>query len=777
MPVRIDVLTDYMVRIRAATDGVFAPTLPEKDGFLRSNWPHAASKLAEVKGGWKIEAAGIALEVRNKPFQLALYQKDRVLTSSVASGVCFGKDDLTLTMATPPDEQFLGFGYQGARISYPFAPDRSPFNHRGHFVLAAGLSSHRHYYVPFFESSKGYGFFLNTLTLTSWDMARTQPDRYSVKANESRLDLYLIGGPLFRDILQRYSELVGRPPIPPKWELGGEASAKLMGVDVKGKVPYHGWNVRWFDQKQVEAAARKIRADHVPVDYFHFDSGWQTIRNSFDWVSQLPDPKGMLELLNRLNFKPGLWQRPTPVVGDYPLFREAETKGYLVTTPDGKPVVSHATPGGEVKALIDFTNPAAVSWWQEKLRALVSMGARSFKLDSESSGLEESFAEIWDLKFHNGMTGRDLENYYGPLYIKTVWDALRESLAGRRASLHVFHQAYFAANRFPYIGLGDRNHHSAPEVRVRDALNLSLCGVAFWTGGGISSFGLPSAPLDLRIQMIPYTYSYWRVAQETGLPVIRPMVLEFQDDPESFKADTQYLYGHELLVAPALESGPATAASTAAADQDEPVEPPARQFRQLYLPAGEWVNFWTKEKYLGPGKQFFAVQAGKEPVLVRGGAIIPLGPSMEWIGQKPVDPLTLEVYPNGESNFTLYEDDGDTYAYASGAYSTTLLRSRELDGAVEVVVDPAKGSYTGMPDKRAYIVKVFGTTRPKAVLIGGRELARLDSQQPERAASGWWYSVAWPGYSRAVIVKVPAASVREAVKVRLEGSVPIRNYF
>ncbi|MGI8424059.1 MAG: TIM-barrel domain-containing protein [Chloroflexota bacterium] len=603
-----------------------------------------------------------------------------------------------LAWTSPPDERFLGFADQGAGHSSAFPPDRAPLDHRGQLLQMAGMSSHRHYYVPFYLSSRGYGFFLNTLRMSWWDIARSDPARISIEVDEPRLDFYVFGATSLSEVLERYTGLVGRPPLPPKWFMGERITPKKHGIEIDGVIPEEGWNTRWFDQKEIEFAAHTARATHQPCDFMHFDSPWQTIRNSFEWVSEVPDPAGLMSVLNRLHIKVDLWERSTIAVGDYAVYREAEERGFLVKNGDGTPFVCEQKYGGP-SGMVDFTNPAAIAWWQDLHAPLVADGASSFKLDSASSGFIEAYPELREARFHNGMTGKELEHYYGPLYMKTVWDGLRRQLNGRRVGLHVYHQTYFAGGRYPFVGLGDPGWQSPRATMIRYALNYGLTGIPFYQGGEYGSFGLPGGGPDLRRRTMPYTYSYWRIAHNTGLPVTRALALAYQDDPNSYAADAQFLSGREFLVAPALEQGEA--------------------WRRVYLPRGEWVDYWSKERQMGPGWQHFRARPGREPLFVRGGAIIPMAAPMEYIGERPMTELTLDVYPCGESDVTLYEDDGETYAYEDGACARTRFSCSEQETSVEVTIGSTDGDYAGMPAQRTYVLEVHGTTRPGRVTLDG----------------------------------------------------------
>jgi alpha-glucosidase len=773
VPVRIDVVSRCIVRVRVNQGGVFEPTLAEKDGFIKSDWSRTDFDLKQSRGEVAVTVGKLTVKIQNKPAEISFYQSGNLLTHSVAGRLAaFKKGSTLIAFSSPEDEQFFGFSDQGRQH---FHPDSAPLNHRGQSIPMTSLSHYRVYYAPFFMSSRGYGFFLNTLVESDWDMAKTHKDSYSIGVDETQLDFYIIAGGSFKEILSAYTELVGRPPLMPLWEFGGRAEAQKIGFvreetlasnepvfatsgEGDDKVRPDGWNTRWLDEKIILAHANDIRDKHIPCDYYHFDSHWQTIRNSFDWVSEVSDPKGLMESLNKLHFKVGLWQRPTLVAFDYPLYREAQQRGFLVKGEDGRTFVCPYKYGGP-SAMVDFTNPSAVRWWQDKVRELTTFGARTFKLDSASSGFIVAYPEARHARFSNGLTGREMENYYGPLYVKTVWDALRSGLNGKRAVLHIYHQLYFAGGRYPFSGLGDRTNRTDAAIRTRIALNYGLSGIPFWQAGEITPFGLPLDDFELQVRMIPYTYTYWREAHDKGLPLIRSMFLEYEDDPETFRVDSQFLFGREFLVVPSLKG--------------------SEEWLKAYLPQGEWVDYRSKEKYQGPGWTFVRRGDKKAAVLVRGGSIIPLGPPMEYTEARPAGPMTLEVFPSGESSFEMYEDDGDTYEYEGGAFGKTKFSCREFENRIEIEIGPTSGNYAGMPTKRVYNVVVYGTTCPKQVVLDGEILQPYeDKDRFEKTDTGWFYEMRGEsGFNRSLLVRLPAKDIRRSSALELQESKSLHYYF
>ncbi|MHC4191641.1 MAG: glycoside hydrolase family 31 protein [Planctomycetota bacterium] len=742
VPLKIDVLTPYMVRVRADRDGAFAPTLQENDGFLKTDWSGGDFRVYGKGNHVEIAAAGVTVAVTKSPFRLTFRHQGTVLTET--AGIQLGTGDVLFSMESPADEEFYGFCDQGSGAG-------SPFLHRGEVLTMASLTCHRIYYSPFFMSSRGYGFFLNTLVRSDWDMARRNKDRYTIHYDDPRLDFYVIVGPSFRDILSRYTELTGRPPLPPKWLMGGHVSAQLYAVHSEVYGDRYRNPMTWHSQMEIEESARVVRKQKQPIEIFHIDAAWETDHNSFKWVKEIPEPRQMLELLDQLHFKTRIWQRPTLANNPYPFFQEGVEKDYFVKAPDGKPFICEQHFRGP-SAMVDFTNPDAVRWWQEKCRWLVDLGANTFKLDSMSSGWLVPYPEAADMRFHNGLTGKEMDNYYGPLYIKVVWDALREVLNGQRAVLQVMHAMYFAGSKYPYAGLGDRGHY-ALGTKIRTALNYGLSGVPFWHGGNMGAFSCPPLDEELGNRLHPYTYTYWRKAHETGMPVLRALVLEYQDDPVAARIEDQFLFGESFLVAPVF-------------DRDS-------GRRRMYLPTGEWIEYGDNKRYLGPAWVTFQVRDGRDPVLVKEGAIIPIGPLMEYTKQKPYDPLTLEIYPGGESSFTLYEDDYETYAYESGEFARTKFRCEEMGDGILLSISAAEGAYDEMVKRRAYQLKVRSVTRPSSITVSGKIFREYDSLSTlKQAGGGWHYNLR----QRLLSVQLPPISTSKPVQVRLKGAEPVRFY-
>jgi len=208
------------------------------------------------------------------------------------------------------------------------------------------------------------------------------------------------------------------------------------------------------------------------------------------------------------------------------------------------------------------------------------------------------------------------------------------------------------------------------------------------------------------------------VANQTGVPVTRAMVLEYQNDPQVYDKDLQYFFGRELLIAPICTESDS---------------------RRIYLPAGKWIDYATGQKYQGPKNIVYDAPPDRIPIFVKAGAIIPMAPVMNYVGEKPVDPLTLDIYPSGTSSFTLYEDDDTTYDYEKGVFALTTFVCVEAEDGIIIDIGPARGKYKDKLDK-SYILKVNNVTPPDKVQMGTKAIKRYASHKDfEDSTMGWWY--------------------------------------
>jgi len=619
------------------------------------------------------------------------------------------------TFTAEPDEHFYGFGEKF-----------TDFDKRGQRLEmwhydAYGVHSERAYKnIPFFVSTRGYGIFVDSITHIHFDMAASNHSTFSLVVPDSALDYYVIVGPEVKTVITRYASLVSFPILPPKWAFGLWVSSGCQR-DSADKVLRRACQLRWHN---------------VPCDVLHLDCYWQRFGCWSDliWDEEMfPDPESMIKEVKAMGFKICLWMNPYLGIKSE-RFTEAKEKGYLLNTPQGEAYVADLWGGTGFHppvGIIDMTNPEAAAWFKELLRPLLCMGVDVFKTDFGEGVPADAVA-------HNGMIGKQLHNLYPLLYNDLVAEVTAEET--QRAGLVWGRSTYAGGQRHAAQWAGDTNcTYQGMASTLRGGLSIGICGHAFWSHdiGGFyrqptpelyarwAQFGLFSPlsrahgmttrlPWDygeealrifrdyvqLRYRLLPYIYTYASVAGETSLPLMRAMVLEFPDDPNTYAMDLQYMFGAELMVAPVYNSGGR---------------------RPVYFPAGRWVNFWTHEVIEGPQARFVEVPLDVLPLYVRANALIPTIESPEYLTDAPFDQVIFDAYLFDNGSFELRDTDGVTRISAS-------LEGSRLDIQV------------GGVKKRLglRLIPLAGVPSVDTVQMNGVALTRVDALEiGPGAAAGW----------------------------------------
>jgi alpha-D-xyloside xylohydrolase len=512
-------------------------------------------------------------------------------------------------------EQFGAFDRKGQRI---VSWSRDP--------VGAATSTVCYINIPLLISSRGFGLFLHHHSKLTYELGNPALQTAAARVGDSYLDYFFIYGPSPKEIISRYTELTGRATVPPLWSFGVWWSRCM-----------------YRNREQVEGIVERLRELDIPGDVVHLDPLWLKGRKDkrldgchFEWDEEaFPDPQGFVDWLAERGFKLSLWEIPY-VYDDSEMAREGEANGYFARDPASGPAKPLDNP--EETVLADFTNPEAVRWWQDKHRPYLKMGVGAFKPDYGE-------AVPVDAIFSDGRTGEQVHNLYPLLYNKAVYEVMLEE---RGEAMLFSRSGYAGSQRYPINWTGDAPcTWGGMAAALRAGLSLSMSGISMWSHdiGGFwnprlfqppdptlyirwAQFGLLSshsrfhgvrgrepwyfgqkaievvrAFAKLRRRLLPYIYSLAEEAAETGVPVVRPLVLECPDDPVAATIDYEYMLGPHLLVVPVMN-------------------PEGRAL--VYLPEGEWRDWWTDEVTTGPRHVRLDVPIDRCPLYARAGVEIPM---------------------------------------------------------------------------------------------------------------------------------------------------------
>ena len=559
-----------------------------------------------------------------------------------------------------------------------------------------GTSSEQAYKnVPFYLTNRGYGVLVNDPGHVSYEVGSESVERVQFSVAGERLEYFVIAGGTPAEILDRYTQLTGRPADVPEWSYGLWLSTSFT-TD--------------YDEATVTSFIDGMTDRDLPLSVFHFDCFWMREFNwsDFEWDPRVfPDPVGMLQRLHDRDLKVCVWINP--YIGQRsPLFAEAKAAGYLVKRPDGSVWQWDLWQAG--MGLVDFTNPEATAWYQGKLRHLLDQGVDCFKTDfGERIPLE--------VDYFDDSSPERMHNWYTQLYNQAVFELL-EHERGVGEAVVFARSATVGGQRLPVHWGGDSTstYESMAET-LRGGLSLALSGFGFWShdiGGfegtpdagvfkrwtafgllsshsrfhGSSSYRVPwifdeQTATDesdaqsavsvtrtftkLKLRLMPYLAAAGARASASGLPVMRPMQLAFPEDPAVGHLDRQYMLGDDLLVAPVF---------TETGEVD------------FYLPEGDWTNYLTGATVTG-GRWVHEVHGFDSlPLYVRPGAVIPVGSRDDRPDYDYLDGLTLEVFPGGTSReLTVTTPDGAaaTFTVERGESTVAVSSTSARDFAVRIV--------------------------------------------------------------------------------------------
>ena len=642
-----------------------------------------------------------------------------------------------------PDEHFFGFGermdaldQRGRKIHLNVELGRGPKPAvGGKDILRANYCP-----VPFFISTRGYGLFFHTAAKTDWDMGWTHNDRYSYKANGGPLDYYIIVGKTPELLLQGYQSLTGISPLMPRATFGLHLGSYSGGTWRHEKEASQEYNV---------ALVKRMRDEKIPFDILWLDSTWRYFNSNFgnggctfEFQPQFTDPQAMVD---------SIYDQNVSMFGLH--IRSILDNGQNNTLLDDALKAGVTIPGARSNGIINFFDPKAVDWWWENaVSRIANLGVEFVKTDVGGAlNFEEGFTPQGDF------SADELHNLFPIVYAKAPFERFAGHY-GRRGFDHT-REGYAGIQRYPFIWAGDwGTEWQWFEPVIRAGLNIGLSGVGYWSHcmGGFEQyseydtdlwlrwcqFGMfsPVALLfgmdhpryhepwtygseaqriftqydEMRYELLPYTYSNaWRM-YKTSRPLMSPLLYDWFDDELTYNISDQFMFGESMMICPVVDKGALS--------------------RPVYFPGGRWVDSWTGERIEGRQYKSFLTPIELMPIFIKEGAIIPKQPSMQWIGEKPIEEITVEVFPSAFSSFDLYEDDGISEVYKDGIYSITHIESRLNNGQWDMTIGQPEGAYT--PESYRYNVVLWWDERPASVSINGTELPEISL---DSSTEGWYF--------------------------------------
>ena len=640
----------------------FELNLPGQDGAIDA---------VEQDGKVVVTSGNTRLVIDEETWSMTYYDGDRKLCSSKGKDLAYIKTDwhgdayVRSTDKNSYMRQQLSLGV--GELIYGMGEQFTPFTRNGQSVTIwnedGGTSTDQSYKnIPFYISNKGYGVFVNHTDKVEFEVASESVSRVAFSVPGESLDYFLFNGPSMKEVLQRYTDLTGKPALVPQWTFGLWLSTSFTTN---------------YDEKTVMSFIDGMLDRGIPLKVFHFDCFWM---KDFHWSEFLwdervfPDPEGMLSRIKQKGLKICVWINPYIAQASV-LFDEGMEQGYFLKKPDGSVWQWDMWQPG--MAIVDFTNPAAKKWFQEKLGALVDMGVDCFKTD---------FGERIpvDCVYFNGMAAPKMHNYYTYLYNQAVFELLQEKKGQEEAVLFA-RSATTGGQKFPVHWGGDCwSDYESMEESLRGGLSLLLSGFGFWShdiGGfehtstadvykrwcafgllsshsrlhGSTSYRVPWVYDDeavnvlrtftrLKASLMPYLWAKAVTAHQEGIPMMRAMVLEYTADKMCNYLDKQYMLGQGLLVAPIFnEEG----------------------IGEYYLPVEEglWTDFFTGERQAG-GRWYSRTYGYEEiPLMVRPNTILPFGARDDRPDYDYADGVTYRIYePKGDSSAWIYDAEQNIVA-------------------------------------------------------------------------------------------------------------------
>jgi alpha-glucosidase len=582
--------------------------------------------------------------------------------------------------------------------------------------------------IPYFmtlRKGRAHGVFFDNTFKSAFDL-RSDESAYSFMAEGGQLDYYVMAGPSPKEVLEQYTYLTGKAPIPPKWAIG-----------------YHQSRYSYETEEEVRSLVHYFKEKEIPLDVvyldIHYMDGYRVF--TFD-PERFPNPKQLIDDLR----KEGI--RIVPIVdpgvkedAEYKAYQDGIQGDYFCKYIEGQIYYGDVWPGNS--AFPDFTDERVREWWGENHRFYTDLGIEGIWNDmNEPAVFNET--KTMDLKVMHKNDGdpkthRELHNLYGLRMGESTYEGLKKQLSGKRPFL-LTRAGYSGVQRYAAVWTGDnRSFWEHLQMSLPMVMNLGLSGIPFsgpdvggfahdsngellarWTQVGAFtpyfrnhsalgfvrqepwSFGekyeaIVKKYIDLRYQWLPFLYTLFAEAYHTGTPIVRPLLLHYPMDEKTYQISDQFMVGDNVIVAPIME--------------------PGGTHRAVYLPEGKWVDYWTNEVIEGSKYHLIEAPLDVLPMFIKIGSMVVLG-LVRQSTEAPDQERIVHLYAQEETTsiYSLYDDDGKTFDYESNDHCITTFKAIVTESQVEVTFEQ-NGSYK--PEWSTLTLALHGTMDNKTITVNG----------------------------------------------------------
>jgi len=723
---KVTILRDSLIRFRFTTKGYFSNDFSyaiDKTQLHGYNF----LELTEEETYFQIRTSKVKCKIQKNDLRLSIYDLNDFLILEDELGFHweesyeYGGNIVKMSKSSKDGECFYGLGDKATQMNLKgkrlenFATDQYAFQKEQDPLYKV---------VPFYiglHNKQSYGIFFDNTFRTFFDFCQERRNVASFWAEGGEMNYYFIYGPQMEDVVTTYTDLTGKPELPPLWVLG-----------------YHQCKWSYYPESKVKEITSKFRELKIPCDAIYLDIDYMEGFRCFTWSKDyFPDPKRMVAELAEDGFKtiviidPGI-----KVDKDYWVYQEALEKDYFCKRADGPYMKGKVWPG-ECN-FPDYTNPVVREWWAGLFKELISdIGVKGVWNDMNEPAVMEVPNKTFPMDVRHSYDGnpcshRKAHNIYGTQMARATYHGVKRFAYPKRPFV-ITRSAYSGAQRYTSSWTGDNvatwEHLWIANIQVQ---RMCISGMGF-TGSDIGGFAeQPTGELyarwiqlgvfhpfcrthssgdhgnqepwafdeevinitrkfvSLRYQLLPYLYTmFWQYIEE-GVPMLKPLVYYDQDDTQTHYRNDEFIFGNQILVCPILE--------------------PNALGRRMYIPRGEWYNYWTNEFATGGREIWIDTKFDEIPVFVKAGAIIPKYPVQQYVGELEFDELTLDLYyKNGKEKSVVYEDAQDGYDYKKGRYSflsfSLIGKEKELivqlhkDGKFDTPYSKFKINLIGLPFK------------------------------------------------------------------------------